>query len=231
MTQAHFTLGPKARAEERRCRGYAMEVQMAQRCSRGRSCPRHSKTQKERMARHQRQPPERSQNKGQVQCRSSSRERLPVLQLSTLHLTGPCPLAFTTTSNHFGYGLTRQVSALKSETYTWTYKGREKLVQKEEEAVRQGGGRLSRWPLNPKVKKNNKNIKLFGRGPRTRTNQAVLRRKSSQIRQVHPHATIMNTMTNNCPVTKTQPFSPLSTNFIVWAFNVQIHCQFGIVTN
>ena len=26
---AHFTLGPKARAEERRCRGHATEVQMA----------------------------------------------------------------------------------------------------------------------------------------------------------------------------------------------------------
>ena len=26
---AHFTLGPKAHAEERRCRGHATEVQMA----------------------------------------------------------------------------------------------------------------------------------------------------------------------------------------------------------
>ena len=33
MISAHFTLGPKARAEERRCRGHAMKVQMAYRCS------------------------------------------------------------------------------------------------------------------------------------------------------------------------------------------------------
>ena len=35
---------------------------------------------------------------------------------------------FTTTPNHFEYGLIGQVSALKSKTYMWTHKRGEKLV-------------------------------------------------------------------------------------------------------
>ena len=41
MTPAHFTLGPKARAEEGYSRGHTMKVQIALRYSRGWSCPRH----------------------------------------------------------------------------------------------------------------------------------------------------------------------------------------------
>ena len=67
----------------------------------------------------------------------------------------------------------------------------------------------------------NKNIKLLGPGLRTRASQAVPRRKSSWASIVHLCAIIMNTMTNGCPFTKAQPFSPLSTSFIVWAFNVR----------
>ena len=35
MTPAHFILRPKARAEEKHCRGRTMKVQMAYGCSRG----------------------------------------------------------------------------------------------------------------------------------------------------------------------------------------------------
>ena len=41
-----------------------------------------------------------------------TRDRLPLLQLSTLRLTEPYSSVFTTTTNHFKYGLIRQVSAL-----------------------------------------------------------------------------------------------------------------------
>ena len=38
------------------------------------------------------------------------------------------PFNFYNHPNYFGYGLIRQELALKSETYTWTYEGGEKLV-------------------------------------------------------------------------------------------------------
>ena len=41
VTLAHFTLGLKARAEEKHCRGHTMKVQIALRHSRGWFCPRH----------------------------------------------------------------------------------------------------------------------------------------------------------------------------------------------
>ena len=41
VTLAHFTLGPKARAEEKHCWGHIMKVQIAMRHSRGWFCPRH----------------------------------------------------------------------------------------------------------------------------------------------------------------------------------------------
>ena len=43
VTPAHFTLGPKVRAEERHCQGHTTKVQMAQRYSRGRFYPQHPK--------------------------------------------------------------------------------------------------------------------------------------------------------------------------------------------
>ena len=43
-----------------------------------------------------------------------------ITAIDTLHLTEPYSSAFTTTPNHFGYGLMGQVSVLESRTYTWT---------------------------------------------------------------------------------------------------------------
>ena len=80
--------------------------------------------------------------------------------------------------------------------------------------MRQKGG-LEPW--YPESKWKNKNIKLNGQGP--------------WINLFHLYASTMNTMTNHCPVTKAQPFNPLSTNFIVWAFNIRTQYQFRIVTN
>uniref|UniRef100_A0A7N2QXT8 Uncharacterized protein n=1 Tax=Quercus lobata TaxID=97700 RepID=A0A7N2QXT8_QUELO len=57
----------------------------------------------------------------------------------------------------------------------------------------------------------------LGRGPRTGATQAMPRRKSSWISLVHLCAIIMNTMTYDCPFTKAQSFSPLSTNSLYWA--------------
>ena len=97
----HFSLGPKAHAEERCYRGHATKVQMAQRYSRGRSCPRRPKTQKEGTARHQRRPPELSQKKGRVYCRSSSRKtvtsalNVPTNVLTTLMEKGSLNSAAT----------------------------------------------------------------------------------------------------------------------------------------
>ena len=42
--------------------------------------------------------------------------KLPLLPFNTLHLTEPCSQAFTTTPNHFGYGLMGQVSVLENRT-------------------------------------------------------------------------------------------------------------------
>ena len=57
----------------------------------------------------------------------------------------------------------------------------------------------------------------LGPGPRIGATQAVPRRKSSWISSVHLCAIIMNTMTNDCPFAKAQPFSPLFTNSLYWA--------------
>ena len=63
---------------------------------------------------------------GKVLERQRTREKLPLLQQSTLHLTELCFSAFTTTPNHFGYGRMGWVSALKRWTYMWTFMGVEK---------------------------------------------------------------------------------------------------------
>ena len=73
-------------------------------------------------------------------------------------------------------------------------------------------------------------MKLLGRGLRTKATQDVS--EKSIVR--HARFTLMQIdieiMMNHCPVTKAQPFSSCSTNFIVWAFNVRTQYQFGIVT-
>ena len=80
-----------------------MKVHMAQRYSRGRSCPRRPKTQKEGTACHQRRPPELSQKKGRVYCRSSSRKTVTfALNASTnilAALMGKGPLNSVATKN------------------------------------------------------------------------------------------------------------------------------------
>ena len=76
-------------------------------------------------------------------------------------------------------------------------------------------------------KRHNKNIKLLGRGPRTGATQAVPRRMSSWIWSVHPCAIIMNTMTNDCPFTKAQPFNPLSTNLLFGPLTFEPNTNLG----
>ena len=56
--------------------------------------------------------------------------------------------------------------------------------------------------IGTESKRNNKNIKLIGRGSMIGASQAVLERKSFRINLVHPCATIMNIIINNCLVTK-----------------------------
>ena len=45
--------------------------------------------------------------------RVNNRGKLPLLPFNTLHMTGPYSPAFSTTSNHSGYGLMGQVSVLE----------------------------------------------------------------------------------------------------------------------
>ena len=52
--------------------------------------------------------------------RQRTKEKLQLLSLNTLRQTEQYFLAFTTTPNHFEYGLMGQVSVLESRTYTWT---------------------------------------------------------------------------------------------------------------
>ena len=69
----------------------------------------------------------------------------------------------------------------------------------------------------PEMRVPKKNIKLHGQDPRTTL--------------AHFYASTMSPMTNHYPATKAQPFSPRSTNYIVWALNVRTQYHFGVVTN
>ena len=68
-----------------------------------------------------------------------------------------------------------------------------------------------RW--YPKSKGKNKNIKLNGQG--------------SWINLVHRCASTINTLTNHCPVTKTQPFNPLSINLLFGPLTFKSNIRLG----
>ena len=124
---AQFTLGPKVRAEVGYRRGHTIKVQVALRHSRGWLCPRHPWS-----------PPKRKGKNGigtvlgmteHIRVDKKNpwiiwwqriKEKLPLLPLNTLRQIEQYFSVFTTTPNHFEYGLMGQVSVLKSWTYTWT---------------------------------------------------------------------------------------------------------------
>ena len=64
-------------------------------------------------------------------------------------------------------------------------------------------------------------MKLLGRGLRTEATQVVLEKSLVRYARFTLVQLTMKTMANHRPVTKAQPFSLLSTNFIIWAFNVR----------
>ena len=137
MIPTHFPLGPKARAKEKRCRGHATEDITEDDSVLGIPKPRRKEWHAIKGS-----PQSASRRKGKysigaIQGKTNT-SALNVLTNVLAALTGKGPLnsvatkdkgnaaitaikystpyfsAFTTTTNHFGYGLIRQVSALES---------------------------------------------------------------------------------------------------------------------
>ena len=128
-----YSLGPKARAEKGYSPGSVIQVQNSLgtqlRTIQSSACPRsHKKEGQKRYRNSLGKNLKYLCNRKGYAGKYNNQGKLPLLPFNTLHLIEPYSPAFTTTPNHSGYGLMRQVSVLECRSYTWTKDKEHRLV-------------------------------------------------------------------------------------------------------
>ena len=187
MTLAHFTLGPKARAEEGYSRGHIMKVQIALRHSRGWFYLRH--------------PQSTPKKKGQERYRNSFGEKP---NTSTLMEKGPLDNMATKDKGKAAITTIKYSAPDKAILFSFYNHPQPLWVWADGTSINLGklnlhvdvGGRVK---ANIKREVSNKKKRGWEKRPRTRASQAMPRRKTSRANMLH---FCMSTMTNHRSVTK-----------------------------
>ena len=126
-----------------------------------------------------------------VQCRSGSRKschlRIECANKRPSHVNGKRPLNSVTSviATNRKWGKAADETCTRVVTYLinrWKVRINWEGLYNVRIHPREKGGQIVSRAIEPYCKKNNKNIKLLGRGPRTGATQTVPRRKSSWIR-------------------------------------------------